>query len=212
MRLSHRSLRTILALALGSWSCQSGPDITSTATQNALACIQPGVIRAHIRYLSDDLLEGREAGTRGFELAAKYVASTLETMGLQPGGIQGTYFQNVPLRTSAVDYEHSSLTRDGWEKRLRIGEDFILSPDFERESVSVRAPLIFVGYGITAPELDHDDYAGLEADGKIAVMLIVAPAGFPHDQRAYYSGRPKIENALAHGVFAASTFPSRPRS
>jgi hypothetical protein len=123
-------------------------------------------------------------------------------MGLEPAGVQGTYFQNVPLRTGAVDYEHSSLTlfRDGWEKKLRIGKDYILSPDFERESVSVRAPLIFVGYGITAPELDHDDYAGLAASGKIAVMLYGAPATFPHDQRAYYSGRPKIESALAHGV------------
>ena len=207
MRHTRPPLSAILALAIGLSSCQPQTDISSTDARDAIACIDPDAIRAHIRFLSDDLLEGREAGTRGFQLAAKYVASTFEAMGLEPAGIDGTYFQNVPLRTSAVDFEQSSLTliRDGWEKRLQIGEDYLLSPDFQRESVRVRAPLVFVGFGITAPELDHDDYAGLEVEGKIAVMISGAPATFPNSQRAYYSGRSKVENALAHGALGILT-------
>ena len=207
MRHTRPLLGAILALALGLSSCQPQTGISSRDARDAVACIEPDAIRAHIRFLSDDLLEGREAGTRGFQLAAKYVASTFETMGLEPAGIDGTYFQNVPLRSSALDLEQSSLTliRDGWKKQFQIGEDYVLRPDFQRESVRVRAPLIFVGFGITAPELNHDDYAGLEVGGKIAVMIFGAPATFPNSQRAYYSGRPKVENALAHGALGILT-------
>ena len=207
MRHTRPLLGAILALALGLSSCQPQTGISSRDARDAVACIEPDAIRAHIRFLSDDLLEGREAGTRGFQLAAKYVVSTFETMGLEPAGIDGTYFQNVPLRSSALDLEQSSLTliRDGWKKQFQIGEDYVLRPDFQRESVRVRAPLVFVGFGITAPELNHDDYAGLEVGGKIAVMIFGAPATFPNSQRAYYSGRPKVENALAHGALGILT-------
>lgn len=205
MRPNHL-VRSVIVLAVGLCSCRPEP-VSSPQIDTALACIEPNAIRAHIRFLSDDLLEGREAGTRGFDLAAKYVASTLETMGLEPAGIDGTFFQNVPLRTSVVDFEQSSvvLFRQGWEKRLSMGGDFIPAADFQREDERVRAPLVFIGYGITAPELNHDDYAGLEVKGKIAVVLFGAPASFPNDQRAYYSGRPKLDNAVAHGAVGLLT-------
>jgi hypothetical protein len=197
-----------IVTALGLSSCQSQSEDVSSDADSGLQCIQPGSIRAHIRFLADDLLEGRESGTRGYDLAAKYVAATLEAMGLQPAGLEGTYFQNVMFRTATAEPSRSSLTllRDGWKKTLRGGEDYVLSPDFLRQDLRVQAPLVFVGFGITAPELDYDDYAGIDAKGKIVVTLFGAPASFPNDQRAHYSGRPKLENAIAHGAVGILNF------
>ena len=86
-----------------------GAGITPEAT-NAAARISADAIRAHMRYLSDDALEGRGTGTRGYELAAKYVAAQFEALGLSPAGDGGSYFQRVPLRSTLVDGSRSSLT------------------------------------------------------------------------------------------------------
>jgi len=198
----HPSFFIVPVAAVSLFSCQPPSGISSPGVDAALACIRPEAIRAHIRFLADDLLEGREAGTRGFDLAAKYVASAFESMGFEPAGLNETYFQEVAFRTGVVDFGQSSLTliRDAWKKDLEIGKDYILSADFQRESVQLRAPLVFVGFGISAPELNYDDYAGVNAEGKIAVMLHGAPATFPNSQRAHYSGWPKLENAVAHGA------------
>ena len=194
------------AAALATACAQSG-GVSSPEIEDTLARIRPEAIEAHITFLADDLLEGREAGTRGYDLGAKYVAASFQTMGLKPAGSDGTYFQNVPLRSTRLDPSGSSMTlwREGWIKTLRSGDDYIVSPSATSEQSEISAPLVFVGFGVTAPELDYDDYAGVDAEGKIAVTLSGAPANFPSNQRAYYSGGAKTENAAAHGVVGILT-------
>jgi hypothetical protein len=178
----------------------------------ALTRIRPEAIRAHMRFLADDLLEGRGTGTRGYELAAKYVAARFEALGLAPAGTGGGYFQPVPLlRILLAEPECSlALLRDGQRTELVYGEDYLLTSGSLAQSDSqVTAPLVFTGFGINAPALGYDDYTGLDLKGKIAVMLSGAPPAFPPDQRAYYSGsQVKVDAALARGavgVFAILT-------
>ncbi len=203
------SVLFVLVLALGSLSCGSSRPRTATAA--ALETIRPDAIRAHVRFLADDLLEGRGTGTRGYQLAANYVAAQLEAVGLEPAGNDGTYFQPVAFRKADLVPGESSLTlyREGVARRLEHGEHYLLSANLVRERSRVRAPLVFVGFGVTAPELDHDDYAGIDAAGKIAVLLSGAPARFPHNERAYFSSsRLKLENAASHGAVGVLTVQS----
>src|SRR4051812_34737274 len=168
-------------------------------TLDAQTTVRPAAIASHIHFLADDALEGREPGTRGFEIAAEYVRAQFAAVGLQP--IHCDWFQRFSLRAAALDETQSSLSIDG--KPLVIRKDFLLRPDFARENVTVEAPLVVAGFGVTAPELHHDDYAGIDANGKIVVILSGAPKPFPADQRAYYSSAEvKRQNAAAHGAVA----------
>jgi Zn-dependent M28 family amino/carboxypeptidase len=180
-----------------------------------LARVSADAIRAHMDFLSDDLLEGRGTGTRGYMLAAKYIATRFEALGLKPAGTGGTYFQPVRFRRIELDVEKSSVKvkRNGKEKTLVFGKDYAapgndLSPD-----VSVEAPLVFVGYGVTAPESNYDDYAGADVKGKVVVLLYGAPPSFPSAQRAHYSSREeKSGNAVAHGAVGIVTIWAGPRA
>ena len=168
-----------------------------------LARIRPEGIRAQMAYLSDDLLEGRKTGTRGYMLAAKYVAAQFEELGLKPAGDSGTYFQKVRFRQIALDREKTSLTLkiNGQEQTLRFGDDFIAGGDDLNSDSFVEAQTVFVGYGITAPEFNYDDYAGADVQGKIVVAFYGAPSKFPTAPQAHYSSPTvKIANAVARGA------------
>lgn len=174
--------------------------------QELLDRVTASGIRAHMEFLADDLLEGRSTGTRGYQLAANYVRAQFEEMGLEPAGDAGTYFQKVRFRQVIPVPEQNAvvLKLGGKEKRLVFEKDFLTEPDPAHPSSSVDAPLVFVGYGITAPERHYDDYAGIDARGKIAVMVVGAPAGFPSSDGAYYSDEVnKSRNAAAHGAVGA---------
>jgi hypothetical protein len=163
-----------------------------------LLAIVPNAIRAHINFLASDTLEGREAGTRGYEIAAGYVAAQFEGAGAEPAGDGGTYFQQVKLRTFLLDPSRSSFAIGGLPFEHR--KDALIQTTTESVS-DVDAPVVFVGFGITAPELGHDDYKGLDVRGKIVALLAGAPPRFPHSQRAYYSsGIVKLEDATARGA------------
>lgn len=198
-------LRVIITLVClsGLWTYSNARDASTAALDPALERIRPQAIRAHMRFLADDLLEGRGTGTRGYQLAAKYVAAQFETLGLEPAGTDGNYFQPVPLRKLSVIASESRLVlvREGKEEILTYGKDYLFSGDRTRTKVHVEADVVFAGFGVTAPELGYDDYAGLDVRGKIVAMLSGAPESFPVDQRAYYtSPEAKDRNAIAHGV------------
>jgi hypothetical protein len=164
--------------------------------------VQPAAIASHIHFLASDVLEGRETGMRGFDVAAEYVRAQFEAIGMQP--VHDDWFQHFALRAASLDEEHSSFAING--QTLVIRKDFLLRPDFARDDVAVDAPLVMAGFGVTAPELHHDDYAGIDARGKIVVMLSGAPKPFPADQRAYYSSAEvKRHNAAAHGAVGIVT-------
>lgn len=194
------------ALLLHPEAQNSSADALATAQR----VIRPEQIRAHIRFLADSLLQGRAPGTPGYDIAARYVATELEGMGLRPGASDG-WFQPVPLQTAVTDRSASSLvlTVKGKEQRLVDAKDYVLSAWFaspgggnvKTAESDVSAPLVFVGFGVTAPDQHYDDYAGVDVRGKIVVSLYGAPATFPSTERAYYSdGIVKARNAVAHGA------------
>jgi hypothetical protein len=156
-----------------------------------------------MRFLSDSLLQGRGTGTPGYQIAARYVATQLEAAGLQPGGVNGTWYQNVPLRKSVLDDGKSSVvlvTKSGAQTLVPL-KDYVQFGDLIKTDNSVEAPVVFVGFGVTAKEHDYDDYAGADAKGKIVVVFDGAPAKFPSTVRAYYSDNVvKQRNAVAHGA------------
>jgi hypothetical protein len=165
--------------------------------------IRPEAIRAHMRFLSDSLLQGRGLGTPGYQIAARYVAAQLEAVGLHPAGADGTWYQTVPLRKSVTDDGKSSLVlvKGSGEQVLVPLKDYAHWGDLNQTENSVEAPLVFVGFGVSATELGYDDYAGADVRHKIVVMLLGAPAKFPSTVRAYYSDYlVKQRIAVAHGA------------
>jgi hypothetical protein len=171
-------------------------------SEAGVSVIRPEAIRADMRFLADDLLEGRRAGTRGHRLAAQFVAAQFESMGLAPAGDSGTFFQDVPLQSAQVDESASSFkwANSGVSTTLKFREDYILYGDPGRDDSSLSAPIVFVGYGITAPDQRYDDYRGVDVKGKIAAMVFGAP-GFPSAVKAHYSASwLKRRNAAEHGA------------
>ena len=188
-----------LAVAGATRTVQAGKD----AADEASMAIRPEAIRADMRFLADDLLEGRATGTRGHEIAAKFMASQFEAMGLEPSGENGTYFQRVPLRSTRPDPERTTLriVSGGKEQALVFREDFLTGGDPDRAETSVEAPVVYVGFGVTAPEQHYDDYAGVDVNGKIVAYVFGAPPSFESTMRAHYSsGVVKADNAAAHGA------------
>ncbi|HEU5291612.1 MAG TPA: peptidase M28, partial [Cyclobacteriaceae bacterium] len=124
--------------------------------------VQPDSIRAHIKYLADDKLRGRLPGTPGFQLAMDYVIDQYKRMGLEPAGENKGFLQTVKLRRARVDRDNTLATLINGEttKDLVFGDGFVLSPNFEETKIELTAPLVFVGYGVSEPELGYDDYAG----------------------------------------------------
>jgi hypothetical protein len=160
-------------------------------------------IRAHMAFLASDLLEGREAGTRGYDIAAEYAAAEFRKLGLKPAGDNGTYFQTVPMVSFRSADRGSLSLRDARGRPIEMvwGEDHVLSRNAAKAETRVAAPLVFVGYGVVAPENGRDDYAGLDVRGKIVVALDGAPKSFQSEERAYYrSQRIKRREAEKRGA------------
>ncbi len=159
-------------------------------------------IEADVHFLADDLLEGRETGTRGYDLAALYVASEFRKLGLEPVNA-GSYLQPVPLlRARALrDGARFTLLRDGQARDFQFEQDYLPSASFNQAQDEISAPLVFVGQAVHAPELGHDDFAGIDLKGKIAVVLSNAPADLPVDERAFHASRmEKAKLLAAHGA------------
>jgi Zn-dependent M28 family amino/carboxypeptidase len=163
-------------------------------------------IEADVRKLADDSMQGRETGTRGYELASAYVAKRYAEIGLQPAGDDGTFFQRVPLlkATRERDGARFAVTRNGRTIELRFQDQFLPLQDFNAGTATVEAPAVFVGQAVHAPGLKHDDLAGLDLRGRIAVMFGGAPARFDDDRRAFYaSNAEKLRAVAARGAIGA---------
>jgi hypothetical protein len=181
--------------------------------EQALAQVQPNDLKAHIQYLADDKLKGRMPGTPGYQMAVDYVTEQLKKLGAQPAGENGTYVQKVRLRRSftAPGATFMVQTKEGQAPGLTYGQDYLLFPNPEEAQVSVAAPLIFAGYGISTPELGYDDYAGVDAKGKVVVIVRGAPKKFSPTVALYNEDMLTIlQTAARHGavgVLVASTKP-----
>ncbi|PZR33000.1 M20/M25/M40 family metallo-hydrolase [Caulobacter segnis] len=168
-------------------------------------------IKAHMTFLADDAMEGREAGTRGYDIAANYVAAQYALLGVKPGGDKGSYMQRVPLLAFRPGGEGAvTLTgADGAAVALTYGEDYLPTAQAQAADLTVEAPLVFVGYGIVDGTRGRDDYAGLDVKGKIVVMLSGAPSSIQTEERAHLSSpntkRAEAEKRGAIGVITMST-------
>jgi hypothetical protein len=175
----------------------------SPEVRAAMAKLSKESFRAHMAFLADDLLEGRGTGTRGHEIAARYVAARLEALGLVPAGTAGTFYQRVPLREVTVVPEQCAVTisEKGTSTNLKWGDDFIAPGNSLKEESEVEAPVVFVGYGVATPDGKYDDYAGVDVKGKIVAALQGAPPSLPSELRAHISSsREKMRLAVAHGA------------
>ncbi|HEY9144537.1 MAG TPA: M28 family metallopeptidase [Arenimonas sp.] len=200
-------LVTIVLTLLVACGRESAPDVpgapATTATREADGARR---IEADVAFLADDLLEGRAAGTRGYDLAALYVANRYRAIGLEPAGDDGSYLQAVPLLEGRRESEGASfsLSRDGERIDFAFQDDFLPGVNYNAASHAVTAPLVFVGQAVHAPELDHDDFGGVDVRGKIAVYFSGAPADFPDTQRAFHaSGRQKLITLADRGAVGA---------
>jgi Zn-dependent M28 family amino/carboxypeptidase len=144
--------------------------------EQAGAKINDPELRAHIRYLADDLLEGRGPGARGGMLAAKYIAAKFESLGLEPAATDRTFFQQAPMVGTRADAVNKLTIKSGGKsEEFRFGDDFVGTTELEQSEIPVNAELVFVGYGIQAPENNWDDYKGLDVRGKVLVMMVNDP-------------------------------------
>jgi hypothetical protein len=164
----------------------------------------PERFRQHVTFLADDLLEGRETGTRGYDIAARYVATGFEGLGLRPGGRAGSWYQQVPFVRMAMTAP-AALTIGGQSFAHGAGATFRQSPEAGRTQLT--APAVFVGYGLEAPAFGLDDYRGLNVRGKIVVVLDGTPHGLPSDVSAHL-GSEKRRIAARRGAVGLITLRS----
>ena len=160
-------------------------------------------LRAHIEFLADDLMLGRQPGSDGYNIAANYVASQFQQMGLMPAGNEGSYFQQVPLRQSIqVPGSAEMILVQGDETiSLEFVEEFYMSPSLSSTSSELEAGMVFAGYGIDAAELDHQDFENINVEGKVVVTLYGQPQDFPSEEGAHFaSTTEKLKAAARHGA------------
>ncbi len=164
------------------------------AARAAAASIDPEKMRAHVRFLSLDLLEGRGPGKRGAELAAEYIATQFALDGLEPAGDDGSYFQKVPLiavHTVEDKTKFAFVPSSGQPVDLTYGSQIVSKDETGQSRADFDAPIVFVGYGIHAPEYNWDDYAGpngtkIDLKGKIALVIVNEP---PSDDEKFFKGK-----------------------
>jgi Zn-dependent M28 family amino/carboxypeptidase len=154
----------------------------------ALETITPEHIRWHVRYLSHDLLEGRGTGQRGGDIAAEYMATQFAEYGLKPAGDHGTYMQKVPLVgiTTLAETQFSLVPKQGEAMNLKPLDEYVAFDQTQQAQSDVDADIVFVGYGIEAPEYNWDDYKGLDVRGKVLLMLVNEP---PSDDPKFFKGK-----------------------
>ena len=203
-------------LSLGALA-QNIPSAVKTAEDS----IDPEKIRAHVKFLSDDLLEGRGPGLRGSEIAAQYIATQFALYGLKPGGDNGTYLQQINFVGMNAIPEKTTMSiippkrPEGqigimlYSYDLKYGDDYTVSNRTLTPVVDIDAPIVFVGYGVDAPEFNWNDYAGIDVKGKVILCIVGDPPStdpnfFGGDALTYY-GRwtYKFEEAARKGAVGA---------
>ncbi len=182
----------------------------------AMRTIDPERIRAHVRFLADDLLEGRGTGTRGGDIAAGYIAAQFALDGLKPAGDNGTYLQEVDFTgvqtlqttTASLEATHRAPSQ-GPALELKLGEDYVIGNQTQTDSIDVDAPVVFVGYGIEAPEYRWNDFKGIDVKGKVVLVIVNEPPSkdpkFFNAETLTYYGRwmYKFEEAARKGAVGA---------
>lgn len=142
-------------------------------------------IRGHVEFLASDELEGRDTGSRGYAIAARYVAAQFAGLGLKPGGTNGGWYLQVPLRRASHSKPPQIRLITGGRARLIDNAEVGLRPSLTEKQLSIDAGLVFAGHGIVEPRFGIDEYAGLDVRGKIVVVLRGTPRGIPVEVAAH---------------------------
>src|ERR1700674_4805785 len=193
--------RTILAAGLAK---------KAPAAEAPLPQIDKEKIRAHVKYLSSDELEGRGTGQRGGDIAANYIGKQFASDGLKPAGDSGTFFQEVPMMgvKTLPDTQFKVMEASGKSFEAKNLTEFVTNNESQTETADIDAPIVFVGYGIKAPEFDWDDYKDVDLHGKVALLFVNEPSSddpnFIKGKALTYYGRwtYKFEETARRGAAA----------
>jgi Zn-dependent M28 family amino/carboxypeptidase len=183
------------------------PPETIPAMRMAMQIVSPQAIRTHVQFLASDLLEGRGTGQRGGDIAAEYIATQFSLYGLKPAGDNGTFMQRVPM-VGVTNDPSSTITLDfnGKPWVLKQNEEVVATDESQSATSDLDASLVYVGYGIVAPEYNWNDYKDADVKGKVLLMLVNEP---PSDDDKFFKGRAltyygrwtyKYEEAARHGA------------
>ena len=184
--------------------------VAAFAGKTSAPQFDPEKIRAHVKYLASDALEGRGTGQKGGDLAAEYIAEQFKSYGLKPAGENGSYFQDVPM-VGVKTLSATTVTlvpNSGAALELKALDDYVTTNERQTEVVTINAPIVFVGYGISAPEYQWDDYKGYDLKGKVALLFVNEPlsedAKFFKGKALTYYGRwtYKFEETARRGAIA----------
>jgi len=196
--MRHRTIVLFAVLAISPLSRgqrnYDSPHSTDTSPRlpgNAIAAMQkidPERIRAHVRFLAHDLLEGRGTGQRGGDIAAEYIATQFALYGLKPAGDNGTFMQTVPLVgvTPEPETTFSLAPANGAVMPLKPLEQYVAYDETQQTSSDVDAEIVYVGYGIEAPEYKWNDYKDTDVRGKVLLMLVSEP---PSNDPNFFKGK-----------------------
>ncbi|MDO6427115.1 M28 family peptidase [Thalassotalea sp. 1_MG-2023] len=202
MKLTHLTSASLLSLALLT-ACGQQEAKQETTVSAQPEQVDAERIKAHVEFLADDTLLGRDTGSTGYQIAANYVISNFKQIGLQPQGDHDTFEQQVTFRKTFLEEGSATLaveTASG-TKELVFKEEFLASgSSIEKESF-VQAETVFVGYGIIASDFGYNDYEDIDVEGKVVVALTGRPHDLPSEEGAHIgSGREKIRHAAERGA------------
>jgi Zn-dependent M28 family amino/carboxypeptidase len=179
-----------LSLAVDAAAPVAAPAVVTPAEKAAARQIRPELIRAHVRFLASDLLEGRGPASRGDRLAEEYIAAQMEGLGLEPGAPDGSWYQPfdiVGITSEAPATVH--FTRGGESVDLRYRDDYVAFSGVQGPEASTGGgEVVFVGYGIVAPEYQWDDYKGADLKGKVLLMM----NNDPEDDPKLFAGKTRL--------------------
>lgn len=200
--------RCLLAVTMLSVSCSAGSGQESTPAGAPLPPVSTAAMDAHLKYLADDLLEGRAPATRGGMLASRYIAAQFEALGLEPAGPGGSYYQPVAL-VGMTPQPSLAWGTAGATRNLRFLDEFVAWAERPERHITADGELVFVGYGVHAPEWRWDDYKDLNVRGRVLLVLVNDPGlqdSTVFNGRALtYYGRwtYKLEEAARRGALGA---------
>ncbi|MCH8501407.1 MAG: M28 family metallopeptidase [Aliidiomarina sp.] len=192
---------TVLAFTLAACS----PPVQQSAPEPAQPVANEKAVKAHLEFLASDLLEGRDTGARGHEIASAYIAAQYTAMGLEPAGTDG-YYQRITFRSARLTETQPTfvLHTDSGDHELEYRKHFSTSASISHELAEVSAPLVFAGYGIVSEAFEIDDYAGVDVNGKIVITLSGGTEGLPSEEAAHL-GAQKTRNAVERGAVGIIT-------
>jgi Zn-dependent M28 family amino/carboxypeptidase len=204
-----------LSAGVGAGACLAADAAAQLGLPRNAAVSMQGIearrISEHVRFLANDLLEGRGPGTRGGDIAANYIAAQFALYGLKPAGDNGSFLQKVEfVGVKTLPATSASLQPlQGSAIELKLAEDYVVGNQSQTDTVDIEAPMVFIGYGIEAPEYQWNDFKGVDVKGKVVLVIVNEPpstdAHFFNAEALTYYGRwtYKFEEAARKGAIGA---------